>query len=64
VKHPRLSIEQLESRCLLSAAPVITEFLASNDGVLQDEDGDFSDWIEIANRGDQAIELSGWHLTD
>ncbi|WP_442484568.1 lamin tail domain-containing protein [Aeoliella sp. SH292] len=64
MKHSRLRIEQLESRCLLSAAPVITEFLASNEGNLQDEDGDFSDWIEIANRGDQAIDLAGWHLTD
>ncbi len=31
------------------AAPLITEFMASNDSTLADEDGDFSDWIEIHN---------------
>ena len=30
-------------------APVITEFLAANSSGLADEDGDFSDWIEIHN---------------
>jgi hypothetical protein len=30
---------------------LISEFLASNSSVLQDEDGKFSDWIEIHNTG-------------
>ena len=33
----------------LNATPVISEFMADNDTVLADEDGDFSDWIEIHN---------------
>ena len=49
---------------LFTAVPVITEFLASNDAVLLDEDGDSSDWIELYNAGDTALDLSGWHLTD
>ncbi len=43
---------------------VITEFMAENDSVLADEDGDFEDWIEIHNTGDIAVNLAGWHLTD
>ncbi|MCW5556824.1 MAG: hypothetical protein KIT22_03145, partial [Verrucomicrobiae bacterium] len=33
----------------LGAAPVISEFLASNRDGLRDEDGEASDWIEIRN---------------
>ena len=43
---------------------VIAEFLASNDGLLLDEDGDDSDWIELENRGEKAVDLTGWHLSD
>jgi CotH protein/lamin tail-like protein len=42
----------------------ITEFMASNDRTLADEDGDFPDWIEIANLGGTAKDISGWFLTD
>ena len=43
---------------------VITEFMASNHADIQDEDGNFSDWIEIHNPTDSAINLDGWYLTD
>jgi len=50
---------------------VINEFVARNDseqplrnGDLLDEDGDASDWIEIYNPSDEAINLDGWFLTD
>jgi hypothetical protein len=42
----------------------ITEFMAENREVLTDEDLEFSDWIEIGNTSDQAINLHGWFLTD
>lgn len=42
----------------------ISELMASNKSVLQDEDGDYSDWIEIFNSGTNAVDLAGWHLTD
>ena len=58
------SVEILESRCLLSADVFISEFLASNNGVLFDEDGDDSDWLEVFNAGPDDIDLDGWHLTD
>ncbi|MCO8124654.1 lamin tail domain-containing protein [Stieleria sp. TO1_6] len=48
----------------MAATPVISEFLASNSGGLDDIDGDSSDWIEIYNPTSQAIDLGGWSLTD
>ncbi|RIK80473.1 MAG: hypothetical protein DCC68_10965 [Planctomycetota bacterium] len=59
-----LSPETLEARQMLAAAPVIGEFMASNDSTLADSTGAFRDWIEIFNSGDEAIDLAGWHLTD
>jgi hypothetical protein len=43
---------------------IISEFVAVNQTGLVDEDGDVSDWIEIYNRSNQAVNLSGWSLTD
>jgi hypothetical protein len=42
----------------------ISEFMAINTDNLQDEDGDYSDWIEIHNAGSSEISLYGWFLTD
>jgi hypothetical protein len=43
---------------------IINEFVAVNSTGLTDQDGDYSDWIEIYNRGNQTVNLSGWSLTD
>jgi hypothetical protein len=45
------------------SALIINEFLAVNQNGLTDEDGDYSDWIEIYNRSDSAVNLAGWSLT-
>jgi len=42
----------------------ITEFLASNVAVVADEDGQFSDWLEVYNETGGTVSLAGWHLTD
>jgi hypothetical protein len=42
----------------------ISEFVASNQNGLTDEDGATSDWIEIYNSGTTPVNLAGWHLTD
>ncbi|HEX8312058.1 MAG TPA: chitobiase/beta-hexosaminidase C-terminal domain-containing protein, partial [Chthoniobacteraceae bacterium] len=44
--------------------PVISEFMASNSNGLQDEEGKYSDWIEIRNTDSVAVSLNGWYLTD
>ena len=43
---------------------IITEFMASNQDALADEDGDSSDWLEIFNSGESAVDLGGYFLTD
>jgi hypothetical protein len=50
---------------------VISEFVALNGskkplgpGGLLDDNGDSSDWIELYNSTDAAIDLKGWYLTD
>jgi len=43
---------------------VINEFMASNRSVVQDGEGLYNDWIELWNTTREAIDLSGWHLTD
>ncbi|MBE0535447.1 MAG: lamin tail domain-containing protein [Phycisphaerae bacterium] len=48
-----------------AASPlVINEFMASNSTTLADEDGDFSDWIEIRNISNHSVNMQGWFLTD
>jgi len=42
----------------------INEFLASNDSNIQDEAGDFDDWLEIYNASPAPVELGGLYLTD
>ncbi|HXC50993.1 MAG TPA: chitobiase/beta-hexosaminidase C-terminal domain-containing protein [Candidatus Limnocylindrales bacterium] len=46
------------------ASLYITEFLALNETGLTDEDGSFSDWVEIHNEGVATADLGGWYLTD
>jgi hypothetical protein len=46
------------------ADPVISEFCASNQSGLTDEDGSHSDWLEIHNPDATAAVLTGWYLTD
>ena len=43
---------------------VISEFMARNANTLPDEDGQFSDWIELHNPGTMPVNLDGWFLTD
>jgi len=42
----------------------INEVMALNKNAFENEDGDYSDWIEIYNPTDEAINISGFYLTD
>jgi len=42
----------------------INELMALNTHTLEDEDGDYDDWIELYNAGTEDIDLGGMHLTD
>ncbi|MFC2137160.1 lamin tail domain-containing protein [Bacteroidota bacterium] len=48
----------------LKAQLVINEFMASNSSIIQDDYGEYDDWIEIYNTGDAAISLDGYFITD
>ena len=43
---------------------LITEVMPSNTVTLQDDDGEYSDWIELYNAGSTSISLQGWYLSD
>ncbi len=43
---------------------VINEFMASNDGVIADANGDFVDWIELYNASNTIIDLGEYSLSD
>ena len=42
----------------------INEFMADNDNIIADPQGDFDDWLEIWNGGGVTVDLSGFTLTD
>lgn len=48
----------------VAAALQISEFMADNADTLADEDGEYSDWIELYNPDATAVNLLGWRLTD
>ena len=47
-----------------AAGPVISEFMADNKSTLPDENGDYSDWVEIYNPDPGPVNLAGWYLSD
>lgn len=48
----------------IAQQPVINELMSSNNSIIFDEDGDFSDWIEIYNPGDSSVYLQNYGLSD
>lgn len=43
---------------------LISEFMAINSNGLYDEDGERSDWVELYNNTEAALNLNGWYLSD
>ncbi len=54
----------LLSQPAASQAPLINEFMASNAATVADDDGDYSDWIEIFNPGPSTFDLTDCYLSD
>lgn len=42
----------------------INEVMANNKATIKDEDGDYSDWVELYNPTDQAVDITGWGLSN
>ena len=48
-----------------SDSPVIlTELMSTNSATITDENGQYYDYIELYNRSGEAVNLSGWYLSD
>jgi hypothetical protein len=47
-----------------AADVVINEIMASNTTTAADNVGEYDDWIELYNKSNQSIDLSGWYITD
>ena len=47
-----------------SHALVLNEMMSSNTSAVQDDDGDWSDWVEIYNDTGSSVDLNGYGLTD
>ncbi|MDB4382847.1 lamin tail domain-containing protein, partial [Akkermansiaceae bacterium] len=45
-------------------SPVINEIMANNQSTLVDPQGEFDDWVEIYNSGDETLDLSGYYFSD
>ncbi len=42
----------------------INELMGSNETIIADNDGDYEDWVELWNHGEEAVSLEGWGLSD
>ncbi len=51
-------------RALNKSRVYISEVMASNDSVVTYPSRDNTDWVELYNAGDQAVDVSGWGLSD
>ncbi len=43
---------------------VLNELMAGNDSFVLDDRGDYDDWIELHNSGQEAIDVAGYYLSD
>jgi hypothetical protein len=48
----------------ITGSLVINEFMADNESTVTDQDGDYDDWIELYNNGNEDIALGGFYLSD
>lgn len=61
---PAATLTVLPPRAPAATNVILSEFMASNTRTLADEDGDYSDWIEVYNAGTNLVNLLNWSLTD
>ena len=53
-----------EMDTLIGPAVVINELMADNDNTSEDPQGDYDDWVELFNRTDSPVDLTGMYLSD
>lgn len=55
---------QVQGGNTVDSPVVINELQASNSSTATDSEGAYEDWIELYNNSGQAVDLSGWYLSD
>jgi hypothetical protein len=56
--------EALQYLLEMGSPIVINEFMAKNDSTIQDNVGNYSDWIELYNNSNESVNLNGYYLSD
>ena len=61
----RVSVPEDTAASSGSQSPVrLSELMSSNKGAVMDDHGEYSDWIELLNPSDHAVDITGWKLSD
>ena len=61
---PQSSWSYFVSTSMVDSDVIINEFLTSNNKGLTTQSGKHTDWIELYNKGESAVDIGGWYLTD
>lgn len=60
-----IQLNQFRSGMLVNELDLwVNEIAAVNNSIITDENGEFDDWIEIYNFGDEAVSLNGLYISD
>lgn len=62
--HKALNILVAAACIEVNASVVINEVQSSNSSTFRDENGEYPDWVELYNDGQEEVDLSGWGLSD
>ncbi len=62
--YPRTGYVKITTPELVQIPVVVNEFMADNEGSVLDPAGEPADWMEIYNKGDEAVLLTGMYLSD
>ncbi|MEQ1745945.1 MAG: CotH kinase family protein [Saprospiraceae bacterium] len=57
-------VYQVQPQAAVNTVLAINEVMASNSITIADPQGDYEDWIELFNKSNNPIDLSGYYLTD
>jgi len=57
-------ILKVEPQVMANSSVVINELIASNSSIIKSPLGEYSDWIELYNRSEEDVNLSGMFLSD
>lgn len=57
-------VYQVVPQSASNTSVVINELMASNTATVTDENGQYDDWIELYNKSNQPVDISGYYLTD